>query len=87
LSNALYEKMSARDGKLEPNNFDKYKWQTIEGLPKLRIEIVENGPYPSGVGEPATSVVPPAIANAIYNAVGVRLRSLPISKNEILKQI
>ena len=87
LSNALYEKMTARDGKLEPNNFDKYKWQTIEGLPKLRIEIVENGPYPSGVGEPATSVVPPAIANAIYNAVGVRLRSLPISKNEILKQI
>ena len=87
LSNALYEKMTASDGKLEPNNFDKYKWQTIEGLPKLRIEIVENGPYPTGVGEPATSVVPPAITNAIYNAVGARLRSLPISREEILKQV
>lgn len=87
LSNTLYEKMTANNGKLEPTNFDKYKWQTIEGLPKLRIEIVENGPYPSGVGEPATSVVPPAITNAIYNAVGARLRSIPISREEILKKI
>ena len=85
LSNALFEKMTAVNGQLEPTNFDKYKWQTIEDLPKLRIEVVENGLYPSGVGEPATSVVSPAITNAIYNAVGVRIRKLPISQNEILK--
>lgn len=46
---------------------------------------MENGSYPSGVGEPATCVVAPAIGNAIFNATGVRLRSLPFSREELFE--
>ena len=45
--------------------------------------VIENGHYPAGAGEPATTVVAPAIANAIDNAVGARVRSLPITPEKI----
>lgn len=83
LSGALYERLTAEKGELKERNFDSYKWQTIKDLPELRIEIVEGGLYPCGVGEPATSVVGPAIANAIYDAVEIRVRRLPISAEAV----
>ena len=83
LSNALFEKMTLGDGVVSERNFDSYKWQNITKLPELEIHIVENGPFPSGAGEPATCVVAPAIGNAIFNATRVRLRSLPFSREEL----
>ena len=85
LSNALLEKMTLEEGAVAERNFDSYKWQNITKLPDLDIHIVENGVYPSGVGEPATCVVAPAIGNAIYNATSVRLRSLPFSREELFE--
>ena len=49
-------------------------------MPELDISIIANNDPPSGCGEPAVTVVAPAIANAIHNAVGVRVRSLPITQ-------
>ncbi len=83
LSNAMMEKMTLENGSIVERNFDTYKWQNISKLPEIDIHIVENGIYPSGVGEPATCVVAPAIGNAIFNATGVRLRSLPFSREEL----
>ena len=85
LSNALLEKMTLEDGMVSERNFDSYKWQNITKIPKLEIHIVQNGIFPSGVGEPATCVVAPAIGNAIFNATGVRLRSLPFSREELFE--
>ncbi len=85
LSNAMMEKMTLENGQIVERNFDTYKWQNITNLPELDIHIVENGIYPSGVGEPATCVVAPAIGNAIFNATGVRLRSLPFSREELFE--
>ena len=85
LSNALMEKMTLNQGAVVERNFDTYKWQNITSIPELEIHIVENGIYPSGVGEPATCVVAPAIGNAIFNATGVRLRSLPFSREELFE--
>ena len=59
----------------------------MENLPEFDIQIVENGLYPCGVGEPATSVVGAAIANGIYNAIGVRIRNLPIRREDILREL
>ena len=87
LSNSLYEELSVKNGKFVQTNFDKYSWQTMDNLPELDIQIVENGLYPCGAGEPATSVVGAAIANGIYNAVGVRIRELPIRREKILKAL
>ena len=59
----------------------------MNNLPEMDIQIVENGIYPCGVGEPATSVVGAAVANAIYNAIGVRIRKLPIRRKDILEAL
>ena len=48
-------------------------------MPELDIIIIANSEPPSGCGEPAVTVVGPAIANAISSACGVRVRTLPIT--------
>ncbi|HCD79663.1 MAG TPA: hypothetical protein DEQ81_06520, partial [Alphaproteobacteria bacterium] len=75
------------DGAIAERNFDSYSWQTNANLPKLDIHLVENGLYPSGVGEPATSIVAPALANAVARASGVRLRSLPLDRQSLMNQL
>ena len=80
----MFEKLTIQNGSVVETNFDKYKWQSIMNIPEIEIHIVENGIYPSGAGEPATSIVSPAIMNAIFNASGVRLRNLPLDRNELL---
>jgi isoquinoline 1-oxidoreductase beta subunit len=87
VSNVLFEELTVQNGKFVQNNFDKYSWQTMNKLPEMDIQIVENGVYPCGVGEPATSVVGAAVANAIFNAVGVRVRKLPIRREDILEAL
>jgi hypothetical protein len=47
-------------------------------VPELDIEFIDSVEIPVGLGEPATTVVAPAIGNAIFAAVGARLRHLPI---------
>jgi isoquinoline 1-oxidoreductase beta subunit len=48
------------------------------------VELIPSGHHPSGVGEPSSTVVAPAVANAIFNAVGVRVRHMPITPEAIL---
>ena len=55
----------------------------LNQAPELEVVIIENGHYPAGTGEPATTVVAPAIANAIENAVGARVRSIPITPEKV----
>ena len=87
VSNSLFEELTVKNGKFVQNNFDKYSWQTMSNLPELDIQIVENGLYPCGVGEPATSVVGAAVANGIFNAVGIRIRKLPIRPEDVLQAL
>ncbi|MCL5958882.1 MAG: hypothetical protein M1358_06105, partial [Chloroflexi bacterium] len=58
-------------------------------IESIMVETNEpNGPFGAkGVAEPALCPVPPAIANAIYNAVGVRIKDLPITPQKILMAI
>ena len=46
----------------------------LNQVPEIETVLIQNGHYPAGTGEPATTVVAPAIANAIDNAVGARVR-------------
>ena len=68
-----------KNGAIEQTNFDSYTPMRMEQVPQIDIAIIANGEAPTGVGEPAVTVVAPAIANAVFNAVGARVRSLPIS--------
>jgi CO/xanthine dehydrogenase Mo-binding subunit len=52
--------------------------------PELDIELVESDQVPTGLGEPGVIGVAPAIGNAVFNAVGVRLRDLPMKPQHVL---
>ena len=79
MSLALFEKAPLKDGALQVSNFGDYTPLRMSEMPDLDISIIANNDPPSGCGEPAVTVVAPAIANAIFNACGVRVRSLPIT--------
>jgi hypothetical protein len=54
---------------------------------ELDIEFIDSSEAPVGLGEPGTTVVAPAIGNAIFTAVGVRLRHLPIRRAAVLEAL
>lgn len=78
LSMALHEGTEFVNGQVKDTNLNTYTPLRLSDVPELDISFVENGHAPVGLGEPATTVVGPAIGNAIYNAVGVRMRHIPI---------
>ena len=85
----LYENLEFQDGRLINGNFADYNLPTAESLPDLRSDIVEsidpNGPY-GAKGASETAVAPPAgaIANAVYDAIGIRFNTLPIKPETVL---
>ena len=84
-SQVLSEQMTMKNGSYEQLNFDTYKTIRLRQVPEIDVELVESGHHPTGVGEPASSVVAPAVANAVFNAVGVRTHNMPISPKDVLK--
>jgi isoquinoline 1-oxidoreductase beta subunit len=83
VSLALYEKATLKDGGIEQTNFDTYTPLRMSQLPEVAISVIANGEKATGVGEPAVTVVAPALANAIFNACGARIRSLPITAEAV----
>ncbi|MGH8821111.1 MAG: xanthine dehydrogenase family protein molybdopterin-binding subunit, partial [Rhodoferax sp.] len=86
---ALYEQLQLEGGRLMNGNFADYTMATAEAVPLLRGGFVEsndpNGPY-GAKGASETAILPgaPAIANAVYDAIGVRITELPITPERIL---
>jgi CO/xanthine dehydrogenase Mo-binding subunit len=89
---ALGEKMIFEKGYLKNGNFLDYKMPTAKDIPPVQAVIVEtdeqDGPFGAkGIGEPGLVPTGPAIANAIYDAVGVRIKDLPITPEKVLKAL
>lgn len=89
---ALMEDMGIKNGVIYNRNFERYNMPRITDMPPFTSILVEsndpNGPYGAkGLAEPAFTAIPPAIANAIYNAVGVRIKELPITPEKVLKAL
>jgi CO/xanthine dehydrogenase Mo-binding subunit len=83
LSLALYEKATLKDGGIEQTNFDTYTPLRMSQVPEVAVSVIANGEKATGVGEPAVTVIAPAIGNAIFNACGARVRSLPITAEAV----
>jgi len=89
----LYENVVRNEsGKLLTNNLMQYKVPTRKDVTKLTVEFAESyepsGPYGAkSVGEIGIDTPPAAIANAIFNACGVRVRDLPITPEKLLREI
>jgi isoquinoline 1-oxidoreductase subunit beta len=83
LSLAMLEKATIGSGGIQQTNFDSYTPMRMSQMPELDISIIANGEPAVGVGEPAVTVIAPSIGNAIFNAVGARVRSLPITAEAV----
>ncbi len=89
---ALMEELIQENGKILNDGFLDYKIPNIGDVPEIKAICVEslgtNGPYGAkGIGEPGLVPTAPAIANAIYDATGVWLRELPMTRERVLKAI
>ncbi|HAP31761.1 MAG TPA: xanthine dehydrogenase family protein molybdopterin-binding subunit [Firmicutes bacterium] len=89
LGYSLMEELHLEKGKLLNGNFLDYKILTFPDMPNIDSVIVETidekGPFGAkGIGEPPLVGSAPAIANAVWDAVGVRIRSLPITPEKIV---
>ncbi|RLJ64662.1 xanthine dehydrogenase family protein molybdopterin-binding subunit [Sulfurisoma sediminicola] len=78
LTAALYGEVTLREGQVEQSNFTDYPLLRVHEMPKIEVHIVASNEKPTGVGEPGTPVIAPAVANALFAATGKRLRSLPL---------
>jgi isoquinoline 1-oxidoreductase subunit beta len=70
----------AAGGTVEQANFDGYEPLRMSDMPKVESYIVPSAQPPSGVGEPGTPLVLPAVANALFSATGQRTLQLPMRK-------
>jgi CO/xanthine dehydrogenase Mo-binding subunit len=90
---ALYEELISDEGKIQNPDFRDYKIPRIQEMNfPIDLEFIETddkfGPFGAkGVAEPGLVPTAPAIANAIYNAVGVRIRDLPITPEKVLNAL
>jgi CO/xanthine dehydrogenase Mo-binding subunit len=92
LGYALMEQLIIEQGKVMSTNFGESKIPSIRDIPPLKTVIQEfpvgNGPYGGmSIGEPPVLVAAAAIANAVEDAVGVRIYDLPITSEKVLRAI
>ncbi len=80
---ALYGEITLKDGRVEQANFDTYQILRMNEAPAIEVHIVQSFESPGGMGEPGTSVIAPAVANAVFAATGKRLRKLPIDQAQL----
>ena len=78
LATALHDEVVVSEGRAQVSNFHDYPTLRINEMPEVRVEILPSTEPPGGMGEPATLPVAPAVANAVFNLTGQRLRSLPL---------
>ena len=80
LSLALYGKITAKGGKIEQANFGDYPLVRILEAPRTHVELVPSQAPHAGAGEPGVPPIAPALANAIFELTGQRLREIPFAK-------
>jgi isoquinoline 1-oxidoreductase beta subunit len=80
LSGALYTENTLANGRIQQANFNDFTPIRQNQAPVIDVTLVETANKPGGVGEPSTSLIGPAVANAIFAATGKRLRSMPLAK-------
>ena len=78
VSLALHEGTAFQNGEVRDSNLDTYSPLRMSDVPDLEIHFMQSDEFPTGLGEPPSLPVPPAIGNAVYAATGKRARSLPI---------
>jgi isoquinoline 1-oxidoreductase subunit beta len=79
----LMQEITMDKGRVQQTNYHNYPVVRMQEAPQIHIILVESTEKPGGIGEPATAVVVPAIANAVATLTGKRVRKLPITADAI----
>jgi isoquinoline 1-oxidoreductase beta subunit len=80
LSAALYGQVTLKDGLVEQTNFDTYRVVRMNEAPHVETYVMRSTNPPSGIGEPGTPLIAPAVANALLALTGKPTTSLPFVK-------
>ncbi len=83
LSASLHDAITIARGRVEQSNFNDYEMPRIKETPKMEVHVVMSKEEPTGIGEPGLPVVAPAVCNAIFAAMGKRIRRLPIRSQDL----
>jgi len=84
LSAALYGEITIKNGQVEQNNFDSYEVVRLADTPKIEVYLaLSGGKKWGGIGEPGTAATAPSIANAVFAATGIRVRSMPLKNAKL----
>ena len=75
--------VTIESGAVVQSNYHNYKALRMAQAPLIETHIINSGSEIGGAGEPGTPGIAPALTSAIYNATGVRVRRLPLNKNDI----
>jgi nicotinate dehydrogenase subunit B len=88
IGGALFEAIEFEDGKILNAKFSRYRVPRFSDVPKLEVVLVDRKDLPSaGAGETPIVGLAPAVGNAIFNATGIRLRSLPMAPNGLKTEL
>lgn len=84
LSTALKEKVEFAKGGVKSANFDDYGLLRMSETPEIEVHVVKSDESIGGIGEPGVTPVAPAVANAVFDAAGVRIRRMPFEPETVL---
>jgi isoquinoline 1-oxidoreductase beta subunit len=87
VSTTLFEEVQFADGGVASANFDDYRILRMSENPEVNVHIVESNDDIGGIGEPGIMPLAPAVANAVFNATGGRLRRMPFTPERVLAAI
>jgi nicotinate dehydrogenase subunit B len=88
LGYALAEEIRFKNGRVLTENYDTYEIPRFSWLPKIEVVLVDNPELaPQGCGEPAVTVMGALVANAVHDAIGVRLYTLPMTPTRIVEAL
>lgn len=84
LSATLAGKLNVRNGGVVERSYTDFRVMTLDRMPRLETHILPSDQPPRGYGEHPVPLVAPAVANAVFNATGARVRELPITRDKLL---
>lgn len=87
ISTALKEEIQIANGGVISNNFDSYNVIRMDEVPDIEVHILKSKERIGGIGEPGVPPTAPAMANAVFNATGARIRRIPMTPDRVLAAI
>ena len=84
LSTALKEEVKFAKGGVATSNFDDYPIIRMSEVPEIEVHMVKSTDKIGGIGEPGVPPLAPAVANAVFNATGARIRRIPLTPEIVL---